>query len=568
MQPEQDASFGAVLRRYRLAAGLTQEALARRAGLGATTIAALERNRHAAPREETLELLANALALTPPDRAHFVAAAHAPTVGTGPAVAHPAATLTPDPAQPPLLPPPTALIGRDAELAHLTQILQQPATRLLTLTGAGGVGKTSLALALAAGLAPHYADGVWLVELATLADPALVPAAVGAALGLRDDPGQSALATLTARLQGRRALLVLDNCEHLLDACAALLADLLRACADLRALATSRERLALAGERLYRVPSLASPDVQSLPPVERLAHYPAVQLFLARAQAQQPDFALTAHTAPAVASICARLDGIPLAIELAAACVAILPVEIIAQRLDDRFRLLSRGPRDALPRHQTLRALLDWSYGLLAAAAQALLAHLSVFAGGWTLETAEEVETAVHAGLSLGGEIPAVLDLLERLIDASLVQAIDPSSPGESRRYRLLETVRQYAAGRLAERGEAQVVQRAHANHYLALAEDATSHLRGPEQRAWLARLDAEQDNLRAALTWTRDQDEIEPALRLAGALWSYWWTRGALAEGRGWLEPLLARAAMVSPAVRARALGGAGNLAWAQGDL
>ena len=580
--PEMDASFGAVLRRYRLAACLTQEALARRAGLGATTIAALERNRHGTPHHETLALLGEAMALAPEDRAHLLAAAQPAGAGAvTPAPASSAARSTQEPTHPAPLPlPSTPLIGRDQELADLALLLQQSGTRLLTLTGAGGVGKTRLALALAASLAASYSDGVWLVELAALTDPALVPGAVLAALGLRAEAGRTPLATLTERLHRQRVLLVFDNCEHLILACATLVSDLLRQCAGLQVLATSREGLAVHGEHLYRVPSLAVPDPRQLPEAAQVAGFPAIRLFLARAQAQQPEFALSERNAPAVAEICARLDGIPLAIELAAARVGTLPVEALAARLDDRFRLLSKGPREVLPRQRTLRALLDWSYELLTPGEQALLRRLSVFPGGWTLEAAEAIGEELRAvegqpgdttlGVAMarpepGYEARPVLDLLENLINKSLVLGLG-CTPGEPWRYRLLETVRHYAAERLAEQGELTVTRRAHAMHYLALAEEAEPQLTGADQGRWLARLEAEHDNLRAALAWLREHGPAEQGQRLAAALWRFWHLRGHFDEGLRWLEAL-ATGDLGAPVARAKALHGAGMLAHEQGD-
>jgi non-specific serine/threonine protein kinase len=354
---------------------------------------------------------------------------------------------------------------------------------------------------------------------------------------------------------------VLDNCEHVVDACAALADALLRACPDLRVLATSREALGVAGEAPHRVPSLALPDPARPPPVEALAAYEAVRLFVERAAIVQPGFALTARNAAAVAQVCARLDGIPLALELAAARVRVLPLEQLLPRLEDRFRLLTGGGRTAPVRHQTLRAAVDWSYALLAAPERALFARLSVFAGGWDLEAAE----AVGAGDGIGAE--AVLDLLTRLADTSLVVAEAPPAGGGGARYRLLETLRQYAGERLREGwGGAAAARRRHAAHYLALAEAARPPLQGAAQLGWLARLEAEGDNLRAALRWYLDGGDAAAAVRLAAALSPFWYLRHRRAEAQAWLAELLALPGLAG-APRARALGMAGHVAGILGD-
>jgi predicted ATPase/class 3 adenylate cyclase len=480
----------------------------------------------------------------------------------------------------------TSLIGREREQGAVLALLA--AERLVTLTGAGGVGKTRLAVAVASEMVDQEPDGVWLVALAPLADPALVVEAVAQALGLREEPNRPLLATLQDQLKDRQLLLVLDNCEHLIDACAGLANALLRHCSRLRILATSREGLQVSGEQRYRVPSLSVPDSKHLPPPELVGSYEAVRLFVARARARRQEFVLTAANAHVVAGVCARLDGIPLAIELAAARVGVLPVEGIAVRLNDRFRLLTGGVRDALPRQRTLRATLDWSYDLLSTTEQVVLRRLSVFAGGWTLGAAE----IVCAGDPIEGERPGgsndlprcanaqssdppgrsyvakweILDLLDGLVNKSLAQLEEGE---DEARYDLLETVRQYAGEHLQASGEAAATRDRHLTWCVGLAEEAEPGLTGPAQVQWLARLEAEHENLRAALGWARGQEEHVLALRLAAALWRFWTTRGYLSEGRGWLEDALtrARAAIIPAAVRARALNGAGNLAHRQGD-
>ena len=351
---------------------------------------------------------------------------------------------------------------------------------------------------------------------------------------------------------------LLDNCEHLVGACAALAGTLLRACPYLHLLATSREGLEVAGEQRYRVPSLPVPDLVRLPPPERLAESAAVALFLARAHERRSDFALTPANARPVAEICARLDGIPLALELAAARMGSLSVEGIAARLDDRFRLLAGGARDVLPRQQTLRATLDWSYDLLGEAEQLLLDRLSVFAGGCTLTAA----AAVCAGDGVADW--EVLDLLDRLVNKSLVQT---EEAGGEVRYGLLETVRQYGQERLAGAGRVENLRDRHLAYFLALAEEAAPQLAGPEQSVWLDRLEAEHDNLRAALGWAREHWSAEAGLRLAAAIMRFWWTRGHMAEGRRWLEGALAADDGSAPRARVRALAAASFLTGVHGD-
>ncbi len=551
------ASFGDLLKEHRLVAGLTQEALAERAGLGVRSIQGLERGENR-PQRDSAERLAVALALDTDARARFLTAA-SPTprqrvdaapdrTANPPMPSHAARTNLPLAL--------TSFVGRADEIAALRDLLGR--TRLLTLTGSGGVGKTRLALAVAGDIIDHYPDGVWLVELAALAEPELAPGAVAQVLGMREEVGRPLIATLGDYLKEKHLLLVLDNCEHLVDACAELAGALLRSCPHLHILATSREALEVAGEHRYRVPSLRVPDLAHLPPPEQLAQAAAVALFVARAQERRPDFVLTEQNARAVAQICARLDGIPLAIELAAARVNSLGVEGIAARLDDRFRLLTGGVRDALPRQRTLRATLDWSYDLLSQAEQALLDRLSVFAGGCTLAAA----TAVCAGE--GVEDWEVLDLLDRLVNKSLVQT---EEAGGEVRYTLLETVRQYGQEQLAASGSDAARDR-HLAWYLALAEEAAPNLQSAEQVPYIDQLEREHDNVRAALRWARERSAAEEGLRLAGALGYFWLTHGYIGEGRAWLQGALATGAEGSAAAHARALTMAGHLASWQGDF
>jgi predicted ATPase/DNA-binding NarL/FixJ family response regulator len=462
----------------------------------------------------------------------------------------------------------TSFVGRQQALAALRHLLAT--TRLLTLTGAPGVGKTRLALQLADEAREAYADGVWLVELAPLADPALVPQAVAAVLGVREHPGQRLAATLAEALRGQQVLLVLDNCEHLVEACAMLADTLLRTCPRLEILATSREAVGVAGETAWWVPSLAVP-AETLPPsaagVAALGECEAVQLFVERAGAVVPSFALTERNAEAVGQVCRRLDGIPLALELAAARVRALRVEQLAARLDDRFRLLTAGSRVALPRQQTLRAAVDWSHELLPEPERVLLRRLAVFAGGWTLRAAE----AVCAGDGIAPE--DVLELLVQLVNKSLVLV---EEHGAETRYRLLETMRQYGGENLQAAGEEAAVRDRHWAWCMALARRAYGPLWGPDQKAWVSRLQTELDNLRAAVEWgklalERDAGAASPVadatLDTGCTLWRFWRTRGHLHEARRSLMELLARAPAPT-AARANALWAVGYLALLQGDV
>ncbi len=468
---------------------------------------------------------------------------------------------------------PTSFVGRLAELAELRQLLST--TRLLTLIGPGGCGKTRLAAQTATDLATEFADGVWWCDLVSVADPAYVPQAVAVALRLSDPAGRQPLDVLAEALQKQRLLLVLDNCEHLLAACAALAHALLVACPGVTILATSLQPLGLTHERVWPTPPLQFPPTHPGPDVlEVMQRYDSARLFVERAREALPDFTLDATNAVVVATICRQLDGLPLALELAAARVRLLTVEQIAVRLDDAFHLLTRGTQAHSPRHQTLRATLDWAYQFLTEPEQVLLKRLSAFAGSFTLEMVEAVcePRAEHGDLRKSGPEDqfSILDLLSDLTDKSFVS---PLPRGEQReaRYRLLEPVRQYAREKLEESGEASEIRTRMLEWAVTLAEQAQSKLGGPEQADWLARLDAEQDNLRAALGWVRTSRESEQGLRLAAALWFFWIMRGQLAEGRGWLAELLASDAGLpqthAAPLRARALYCAAALALRQGD-
>jgi non-specific serine/threonine protein kinase len=461
--------------------------------------------------------------------------------------------------------PPTPLIGRERDLAALPDLVRQDTGRLVTLTGVGGAGKTRLALQVAADLAESFPDGVYLVELAPLSDAALVPQALALAVGVQETPDTPLSETLAAVLRRRTMLLVLDNCEHLIDVCARLADHLLASCPELRILATSREPLQIAGEHRWRVSPLAVPVADEAASLEALARCPAVHLFVERAQRIDAAFALTAGNAAAVAQVCIRLDGIPLALELAAARVRVLTVAQILERLDDSLRLLTGGSRAAPTRQQTLRATLDWSYDLLTEPEKAVLRRLTVFAGGCDLEAAGMVcEPVPPAPLpSLGLDL---LDLLARLVDKSLLLMSDVDGAA---RYHLLEPIRQYGEQHLRASGKLAGIRDRHADFYVNLAERAMPELSGPAQVTWLSRLDREHDNLRVALQWTLERGDSDAALRLSVALVPFWDRRGYLSEGRRWLHAALdaTPVSTAATALRTRALLGAGALAAWQGD-
>jgi predicted ATPase/DNA-binding XRE family transcriptional regulator len=543
-----NTSFAELLRQHRLALGLTQDELAERASLSGRAISDLERGVKA-PRLSTARLLVRGLGLHKAEAAALLRTAR-PQRDPG---------LDADPGRDrhnlPLAT--SSLVGRAGELAQLEQRLRE--SRLVTITGVGGCGKTRLALQVAHDLMDAFPQGAWWVELAPLSAPTLVPQAVAAALGLREQPGRSLLETLCAFLAKQHLLLVLDNCEHVVATCADLAETLLRASATVRLLTTSREALRIPGEVTWRVPPLATPDPRANQGPTELLGYPAVQLFVERAQAIQPTFTLRAENARAVAAVSARLDGLPLAIELAAAWVRALGIEQLLQRLDGALRSELGSSRTATSRQQTLWATLDWSCALLSEPERVLIRRLAVFAGGWTLEAAEEVCT--------GGAVEraTLLGHLTRLVDTSLVQVMERAGYA---RYRLLEPIRAYAAAHLAASQEAVVVRRAHAATYLALAEHLSdrTHMASEGQRMDL--LELEHENFRVALRWSEETGAIEQGVRLCAALGRFWVVRGYISEGRVWITALLnAQGTAADSVTLARALLQAGNLAWYQGD-
>jgi predicted ATPase/DNA-binding XRE family transcriptional regulator len=542
--------FGSVLRHYRLAAALSQERLAARAGVSTDAIRALERGRRTTPHPETIALLADALELSADDRAAFSAAA-TDTQPPTPSVDAPM-PFAPPAALPAAL---TLLIGREREEAAVVRLLRRDRGRLVTLIGPGGVGKTRLAIQVAATLAPDYPDGVVFVDLSPATDAALVPSFVARALGVREVGDRPILDAVVARLAGRQLLLVLDNFEQVEDA-APVVATLLERCPRVAVLVTSRTPLRLRAEQRFLVPSLAIPASTQRLAVEEIAAYAAVRLFVERARSIQPSFTLTAENAAAIATICAQLDGLPLAVELAAAKITMLPPAALLARLS-QIAMRMAGPRDLPDRQRTLHAAITWSLDLLSAAEQAIFAHVGVFMGGFTLEAATAIcATDEHSPLDVEVAIAS-------LLDKSLLRTMEGDR--DEPRFRMLQTIRAHALERLTAMGAMGALRRAHGAFFAGLAADAEAHFRGADESAWMERLARERDNLRAALVWYREADPAA-GLGMAAHLWYFWWVRGELDDGRRWLEHLLER--MPDPTVtRTKGLLGAGVLAMQQSD-
>lgn len=550
MDVERSPSFGELLRQFRRTAGLTQEELAERAGLRMRGISDLEQGVKLRPRPETIGLLANALGLAAAQRQHLEAARRrSPPASPGPT------TPTGSDHRPV---PPTSLIGRAPELTTLGALLGSPAVRLLTLTGPPGIGKTRLALASAERSQRDFPDGVAFVDLMTIADPALVLTATAHTCGLGDLPGYSLEESMHRSFAVKRFLLILDNFEHVLAA-APRVAALLAAYPALTVLTTSRARLHLRAEQVFPVPPLSIPDLTAPVDVASLPENPAVALFLGRARAVDPDFALDAENGAVIAEICVGLEGLPLALELAATWVTLLTPEAIRDRLRHPLALLTAGARDLPARQQSLREAITWSYRLLAPSEQALLRQLSVFVGGFSLAAVE----AVCSPEAKPGE--SALAGLATLVDHSLLRQV--GDPGAGPRYTILEAIREFSLEQLSRDDRAYDAHARHASYFLALAESAGEEGLGPRAEAWLMRLDQEYGNLRQASTWLAEHGRTEDSLRLAGSLWWYWQARSRFGDARAWLDSLLERPAAGRTRGRARALAAVGASATLQAD-
>ena len=534
-------SFGQWLRHRRRELDLTQVELSQRVGCVPVTIRKVEAD-EMRPSKQLAELLVEQLGVPVEERENFIRFARGGKLVVSVATAASRHNL-PHPV--------SSFIGRQREIAEVKRLISS--SRLMTLTGVGGGGKTRLALQVARDLVDTFKDGVWWVELAALTDELLVPQVIAKVFSLREEPNQETSEILVNFLHNKQLLLVIDNCEHLINGCAQLAESLLEKCGNLRILATSREPLAISGEMVYQVSplSLPGPDETSL---KRSSRSEAVHLFIERAAAVKTGFVLTEQNLSAVVRVCEHLDGIPLAIELAAARVKLLTVEHIAEYLDDRFKLLTSGQRTALPRQQTLQAAIDWSYELLSDQEKSLFCRLSVFAGGFELGAVERVCTDQHL------EAGDVLPVLSRLVDRSLVEVVQK---GVRERYRMLETIRAYATKRINESGEEGSLRGRQLEYFTEWAEEVEPKMRGPEQMSWWERMELEHNNIRTALEWSLTGGETQMGLRLAGAAFWFWKKRNYWREGLKWLKDTLARTpTQQRTSARAKVLALAGYMA------
>jgi predicted ATPase/DNA-binding XRE family transcriptional regulator len=524
---QEEISFGVWLRKQRRALDLSRQAFADQVGCAEVTLRRIEAGT-LKPSKELASVLLEKLGIPEIERPGWISFARG--LSGFPPQPHPSnkpATNLPAPL--------TTFIGREKEQSDLVGLIAKH--RLVTLTGSGGVGKTRLSIKVGEQVLEHYADGVWLVELASLSNPALIAQTFAALFGLTSQSMIAFTDLLINFLRAKSVLLIVDNCEHLLDVCAHLIETLLKNCPHLKILATSREPLGITGEAIYLVPSLELPNLQQL--IDTFRDFESVHLFEERAQLIQFDFSLTLENAASVAQICQRLDGIPLAIELAAAKVGMLSTEQIAKQLDESFNVLIGGSRTALPRHQTLRASMNWSWGLLTEAEQTLMRQLSVFSGGWTLEAAQAV---------CGGD---VFELSDSLLKKSLIVMYQETD--RETRYRFHETIRQYAHEKLVEAGEVKSMRNRHRDWFLALVETVDPIF--SVDLAWFNLIESEHDNLRAALVWSQAMHEFEIVARIAFALTEFWHIRGYIQEGRKWLESGLDHRESLSKNVLAKTL-------------
>jgi predicted ATPase/DNA-binding XRE family transcriptional regulator len=550
---QDEISFGIWLRKQRRALDLSRQAFADQVGCAEITLRRIEEGT-LKPSRELASVLLQKLGIPETERSQWIAFARG--LSEFPRSSAPSASKLITNLPVPL----TTFIGRERDQAEVSQLISK--YRLITLTGTGGVGKTRLAIQVAADVRHRFPDGVWFLDLSSLIDPILLPNTLATVIGLRESAELSFTDLLIHYFRSRTALVIFDNCEHLIESCALFVHSLLSECENLSILATSREALRVGGEIPYYVSSLEIPRLESEPAIDTLKKTESVQLFAERAAVSSPGFLMNTHNVFTVAGICQRLDGIPLAIELAAARVNVLTVEQILMRLNERFNLLTGGFRSAFPRHQTLHAAIEWSYNLLSEKERTVFKRLAVFSGGWTLEAAE----AVCSGNGI--EPVEVLDLLSGLVNKSLV--LVETVQGQSR-YRRLQMIREYALALLKKSDEMSIVCFRHLSFFAELVFETERNLKGPEEAFWYERLDSELDNLRAALTWFEQLEYVEIRLRFAAGLWRYWKNRGKSSEGRAYIQRIVSG---VPPgpsrqtAAYARALTGAGALAYYQADF